>query len=471
MNDGESAADLAYLSIAEAGRRFADGSLAPTTLAEALLERITLTDNALHSYVRLMRESALAEADAATARARDGRRLGPLDGIPIAVKDLYDTAGVVTAGGTGAFRERVPPEDATAVRRLREAGAVMLGKTNTHELALGGTTNNAHYGPTHNPWRLTHVPGGSSGGSGAALAGGQALGALGTDTGGSIRIPAAFCGVTGHKPTYGLVGRGGVIPLSLTLDHAGPMARSVEDCALMLNALAGPDPRDHDSALREGEDYTAQLDAGVDGLRLAVVPSLVEGCSDDVASAFERALDTLRGLGATIDRVEPMAGVDDWRFVSASIIVVEGASYIEHILRGWPQSIGEGVRTRMAHGLDVPATAYARSLEMRKLIESRYERGLADGGYDGYVLPTSPDTAEPIGEDPHTEAPPPTKFRNTSVFDNTHQPSVSVPCGFDHDGLPIGLMVSTAKFRDAHALRIANAFQRATDYHLQRPEF
>ena len=222
--------------------------VSPVVLAEAAFARIEATDGRVNAFVRLMRASALEEADAAEERALAGRRKGALDGIPIAVKDLFDTAGVVTAAGTSAFRERVPRADANAVKRLRDAGAVIIGKTNTHELALGGTTNNVHYGPTRNPWRLDRVPGGSSGGSGAALAAGQTLGALGTDTGGSIRIPAAFCGVTGHKPSYGLVGRGGVVPLALTLDHAGPMARTALDCALMLEILAGHDQRDAGSA-------------------------------------------------------------------------------------------------------------------------------------------------------------------------------------------------------------------------------
>ncbi|MQC19357.1 MAG: amidase, partial [Chloroflexi bacterium] len=204
-----------------------------------------------------MRDSALAEAKASAERAAAGRLIGPLDGIPIGLKDLYDTAGVITTGGTGSYRARVPARDATTVRLLREAGGVMTGKTNTHELALGGTTNNAHYGPTRNPWNTDRVPGGSSGGSGAAVAAGQAIAAMGTDTGGSIRIPAAFCGVTGHKPSHGLVSRAGVLPLSLTLDHAGPLARTALDCALLLNALAAYDPADLDSIPRPAEDFTA----------------------------------------------------------------------------------------------------------------------------------------------------------------------------------------------------------------------
>ena len=251
--------DLCYLSIAEASRRIASGELSPVALTQAVLQRIDETDAAVHSFVRLMRESALEAAAASERRARDGARLGPLDGIPIGVKDLIDTAGVVTTGGTGAYRQRVPQHDATCIRLLKAAGAIIIGKTNTHELALGGTTTNAHYGATHNPWSLDRVPGGSSGGSASALAAGQCLGALGTDTAGSIRLPAAFCGVTGHKPTYGLVSRAGVLALSATLDHTGPMTRSAEDAALLLGVLAGYDAADLDSMDRPSEDYAASL--------------------------------------------------------------------------------------------------------------------------------------------------------------------------------------------------------------------
>ena len=462
--------DISYLSIAEAGARIEAGDLSPVELTRAVFNRIDATDGATNSYVRLMRESALAEAEASAERARAGARRGPLDGIPIGVKDLYDTAGVVTAAGTGAFRERVPDEDATTVRLLREAGAVLTGKTNTHELALGGTTNNAHYGATHNPWKLDRVPGGSSGGSGAALAAGQCLGALGSDTGGSIRIPAAFCGVTGHKPTYGLVGRGGIVPLSLTLDHAGPMARTAQDCALMLSVLAGPDERDHDSAMRDGEDYAAALDGGLEGLRLAVVPSLVEGSEEAVLENFERSLDVLRGLGVAIERAEPMAGAGDWRGAIGPLLLAEAATYIEPVLSTRPQAIAEPSRGRLQAGLEIKASAYVRSLEARKEMEARYERTLREQRLDGYVLPASPIVAEPIAADPTAEAPPTNlKFRNTSVFDNTHQPSISVPNGSDGDGLPTGLMISTALFADALALRIGHVYQQGTDFHTRRP--
>jgi aspartyl-tRNA(Asn)/glutamyl-tRNA(Gln) amidotransferase subunit A len=452
-------------SIADASRQIDDGDLSPAGLLDATFARIKETDGRLNSFVRLMKDSARAEAAASTIRAEASQRRGPLDGIPIAVKDLYDTAGVITAGGTAAYSERVPSEDATAVRMLREAGAVIVGKTNTHELALGGTTNNAHYGPTRNPWNLDRVPGGSSGGSAAAVAAGQSLGALGSDTGGSIRIPAAFCSITGHKPTYGLVGRGGVLPLSLTLDHAGPIARTAQDCAIMLGAIAGPDPRDGDSAHCDAEDYTATLDQGIDGMRFAVIPTLLEGCADAVLQNFEHSLELLRELGATIERREPIQGEDNWRARVAAIILAEAGTYNETALQG--NGIAEPQKRRMLAGLETPVANYIRALEYRKQVEAAYESQLV--GIDAYVAPTSPMVPEPIADDPNRERPPQIKFHNTAVFDNTHQPSISVPNGFDPDGLPTGLMISAALFQDARALRIAHAYQQATDFHFQRP--
>lgn len=460
--------DLGTLTIADADAQIARGDLSPIALTETAFARIDATNRGINAFVRLMRDSATVEAQAAEARAKIGKRLGPLDGIPIAVKDLFDTAGVVTAAGTSAYRERVPADDATAVRLLRAAGAVLLGKTNTHELALGGTTNNVHYGPTRNPWRLDRVPGGSSGGSGAALAAAQALGALGTDTGGSIRIPAAFCGVTGHKPSYGLVSRGGVVPLSLTLDHAGPMALTALDCALMLDVLAGHDPRDPDSVQRPAESFAADIDGGIDGLRLAVIPSMVEGCDAATVTAFEAGIETLRGLGAVISTIEPMTGEAEWRSSINGLLLAEGASYVEPILRNRSYLIGESIRRRLAPGLEISATDYIRMLAARAHIEHRFETALVNGGLAAYLAPTSPHTAEVILSDPNADSTDYSKFRNTTVFDLTRQPSISLPAGFDGDGMPIGLMVTGARWDDARVLRIGHAFQQATEFHLQR---
>jgi len=461
--------EVFYLSIAEASEQIEAGTLSPLALTEAVLERVAATDLALNSYVRVMRESALSEAETAEARARAGTRLGPLDGIPVGVKDLYDTAGVVTTGGTGAYRFRVPAEDSAAVAKIRAAGGVIIGKTNTHELAFGGTTNNIHYGATHNPWKLDRVPGGSSGGSGSALAAGQALGALGSDTGGSIRIPAACCGITGHKPTYGLVSRTGVIPMSHTLDHAGPMARTALDCALMLNVLQGYDPRDLDSVERASEDFAAGIEGGIEGIRLAVIPSLLTNVTTAVGDAFEASLETLRSLGATITSVEPMAGYDDWRTDTAGIIQVESYDYHERLMDDDPPSIGESVRRRIAPGATWLAYRYARALDVRKQVEQRFDRALAEGGLDGYVLPTMPITAPPTDEDQVRDQSPAVVFQNTMIFDLSHQPAIAMPNGFDADGLPTSLQVATRKWEDAKALRIAHAFQQATDFHTKRP--
>lgn len=461
--------DTIYLSVADAGAQIESGVLSPLDLTRAVLDRIEATDSAINSYVLVMKDSALAEAEAAEARATAGTRLGPLDGIPMGVKDLYDTGGVVTTGGTGAYRFRVPAQDSTAVAKLRAAGAVIAGKTNTHELAFGGTTNNVHYGATHNPWRLDRVPGGSSGGSGSALAAGQALGALGSDTGGSIRIPAACCGITGHKPTWGLVSRAGVIPMSHTLDHAGPMARSALDCALMLNVLQGYDARDLDTVDRPAEDYTAAIDGGVAGMTFAVIPSLLANTAPAVKMAFEASLATLESLGATITTIEPMIGYDDWRSDTAGIMQVESYDYHESLMDDQPPSIGDSVRARIAGGATYPAHKYSRALDTRKEIEHQFDVALKDNGIDAYVLPTSPITAWAIDEDASRDRAPSVVFQNTMVFDLSHQPAISIPNGFDAEGLPTSLMIAAAKWEDAKALRIAHAFQMATDFHTKRP--
>ncbi len=462
--------DVVYLSIAEASADIEAGKLSPVDLTRATLDRIRETDAQLNSYVLVMEESALAEAEAAAERARTKSRLGPLDGIPMGIKDLYDTAGAVTTGGTGAYRFRVPAADSTPVARLRAAGAVIVGKTNTHELAFGGSTNNVHYGPTHNPWMLGRIPGGSSGGSASALAVGQAMGALGTDTGGSIRSPAAYCGVTGIKPTWGLSSRAGVTALSHTLDHTGPMARTALDCALMLNALQGFDPQDIDSVEHPTEDFTAGIDGGVRGMTLAVIPSLLAIAAPGVRAAFAASLATFESLGAKVVNLEPLLGVDDWRGLTQGIIAVEACDYHEGLLAQDPPSIGAAVRARMAPGLAMPAYKYARALDARKVLEKRMHAGLKDNGIDAYVLPSTPLTAWEIDPDPDRDANPGmTRGGFTSIFNISRQPSISVPNGFDAEGLPTGLLISTAQWEDAKAMRIAHAFQQATDFHTKRP--
>lgn len=471
--------DPAYSSIADASAAIERLEVSPVALLEAVLARIDVLDPRLNAYVRLMPDSARADARAAEERARLGRRRSPLDGVPIAVKDLIDTAGVVTAAGTGAYHDRVPPADAEAVRRLREAGAVVVGKTNTHELAWGGTTNNRHFGATHNPWLLDRVPGGSSGGSGAAVAAGLALGALGTDTGGSVRIPAANCGVTGFKPTFGLVGRTGVVPLAGTLDHVGPLARSALDCALLLDVLAGPDSDGPDSDPRGPEarppgGYAAALLAappGIEGVRLAVIPTLLAGCEPAVLEAFERSLQVLRALGAAVEHVDPLPArtAEEVRALVVTIISVEAAATFGDLAAERGHLMARPVRERLEAALAIPAVDYRRALDARREAERRCEAALHDGRFDAFLAPTSPVQPEPIAPDPEDEPNVPLRFRNTSLFNASRQPALSVPTGGDPEGLPTGLMIAGAKHADALVLRVGHAYQQATAYHLERP--
>ncbi len=435
-------------------------AISASELVQDTLDLVRKTNAELNSFVLVTEKLAIEQANAADDRLMQNSPRGPLDGIPLAIKDLYDTAGIATAGGTLAFKNRVPDKNAAVVESLTAAGMVTIGKTNTHELALGGTTNNPHYGPTRNPWDLDRVPGGSSGGSGAALAAGQVPAALGTDTGGSVRIPASFCGVTGLKPTFGLVKTDGVIPLSRTLDHAGPMARSALDCALLLDGM---------TTSASGTLYSENIHQPIAGVRLAVIPALTEDCEPHVGKSFEYSLSILQKMGVDITEVDPMKGADNWRTALYPIIVSEGATYIEAILRNSPELVGEAVRTRMLKGLDASLHEYVRALEWRAQVERRFDLALIDNRLDGYIVPTSPQVAELIDTDPHTGIEPAIKFRNTSVFNNTRQPSISLPNGFDDNGLPTGLMITTAKGTDDLTLRIGHNFQQDTDFHLQRP--
>jgi aspartyl-tRNA(Asn)/glutamyl-tRNA(Gln) amidotransferase subunit A len=466
------------------------GQITATQLLEHTLSEISRTNPTLNSFVLITESLARTQAEAADVRIEQGKAASPIDGIPIAVKDLYDTAGIVTAGGTAAFEKRTPDYDSYVVDKLQRAGALIVGKTNTHELALGGTTNNPHYGPTHNPWNLENVPGGSSGGSGAALASGQVSLALGTDTGGSVRIPSAFCGVTGHKPTYGLIGKSGIIPLSKTLDHAGPMARSAFDCALLLNQMTGRDINDpHNINFDSSTDFTQNIEKEVKGITLAIIPSLLVDSELGVTQSFTKSIAVLEQMGVNITEIEPTTNSalnrEDTRRYNpeinwgdplpaiirslSPILLSEGSTYIEKILRTQPHLIGEAVRARMMKGIDISVHDYIRALDWRKEIEGRFENCLLHSTIDGYIVPTSPQVAETITSDPHVGIEPAVKFRNTSVFNHTRQPSISVPNGFSIEGLPTGLMITTAQKNDALALRIAHQYQLNTDFHLSRP--
>ncbi len=458
------ATQLHELTLSDAAALVRARRVSPVELTRAMLARIERLDSQLTSYITVTAEAALAAAEQAEQAARAGEER-PLLGVPLALKDLFDTAGVRTTGGAKILAERVPQRDATAVARLRRAGAVLLGKLNMHEFAFGVSTANPHFGTCRNPWDPSRIPGGSSGGSGAALAAGLCYGSLGSDTGGSIRIPAALCGVTGLKPTYGRVSRAGVLPLSWSLDHAGPMARTVRDVALLLTVIAGHDPADPASATVPVPDFTAGLEDGVRGVRVGLPrPYFFEQLEEDVARAVEAAVDVLRTEGAEVHEVS-VPHLDVAAAAFAPIISAEAAAYHQRWLRERPQDYGEDVRQRLLQGLLYPAVDYVKAQRARRRVLGGFLATLRE--VDVLITPTVPVTAPPI-PGPAVATPNPLT-RCTFPLNLTGLPALSLPCGFDRQGLPVGLQIIGRPFDEATVLRVGHTYQRLTDWHTRRP--
>ena len=449
------------LTIAEAGAALRDGSLTCAALTDSVLERLEQTEPQLNAYITVTADLAREQAARLDDELRDGHDRGPLHGIPIGLKDLVDTAGIVTTGGSGFLRERVPEADAMVWTKLQAAGAVLPGKLNMHEFAFGTTSRNPHYGPVCNPWDTERSPGGSSGGSGAAVAVGSALGAIGSDTGGSIRIPASLCGIVGLMGTYGRVSRAGVLPLSWTLDHVGPLTRTVEDAALFLDAIAGYDPNDPGSANRPVDDTTAMLGEGVDGITVGVPRDFLwTNCEEDVLAHCEEALDHLRRLGATIVEVELPLQSQRGRGMT---IIAEAAAYHEKWLRERRDEYGD-ILPRVEAGLAITAVDYINDQRLRRLYIDETVELLET--VDVLVSPTTSRTAPTIEEGDETAE----LARLTAPYDVTGIPAISIPCGFDRNGLPIGLMIGGRHFDEATVCRVAHAYEQSTDWCRMRPE-
>ena len=452
--------DVFFSTIADTGKKIATNELSPIQMTEAFYECIVETDSIINSYVTLMRDSALRAASESEERALKGNIRGPLDGIGIAVKDVFDTSGVLTTAGCRVFADRVPVKNANAVERLQKSGAVLLGKTNTPELTSTTTTDNQLFGVTCNPWRTDRSPGGSSGGSATAIAAGLALGALGTDTAGSIRIPASMCGISGHKPTYGLVGRSGVMPLCPSLDHAGPMARTAEDCALMLDCLAGYDPDDPGSIDRPLEEFAAHLDKGIDGLRIGVLSALSSNCDHSVVENFENSITVIEGLGGAVETCD-LFGEREFPF--RDIVAGEFAARYSELYKNHSVKLEQRNVELIKRGLELQAVVYLRTKQRRFELERYAEEKLS--GYDVVVAPTTPTTA-PFVADPVEIG---LNVRNTVWFNLTGQPALSIPNGFDGNGLPTGLMIASLKWNDALVLRVGHTLQKHTKHHLLKP--
>jgi aspartyl-tRNA(Asn)/glutamyl-tRNA(Gln) amidotransferase subunit A len=458
--------DIAYLSIAEAAKRIAARDLSPVDLTEAMIARSAAIDPALGSFVTRTDDVARAAARDAEAEIAAGRYRGPLHGIPIALKEAFDTAGIRTTVGSKLLRDNVPVTDATAWERLRDAGAVLLGKLETTEFCYGGPSDDSLFKPARNPWGADRYAGGSSSGAGVSLASGQAMGALGTDTGGSIRLPAAYCGITGLMPSYGLVSRAGVFPLSPTLDHVGPMARSVEDCAILLNALAGHDPRDAGSIARPATDYTATLAGGAKGLRVGLAGALSrdDAVSPEGIAAYHAAADTFRGLGADVREVE-LSSLEDFATAQIIITLVEGYAIHEKDLQDRRAEYSYHSRMRLSLGPFIRAVDYARALQLRETLIARYNETMA--AFDVILAPGAPGAAPKaagVGAFQFFRKPLVTMAANVLGV-----PALGVPAGISADGLPLAVQFMGKRFDDAVVLQAGAAFQAATDWHKARP--
>jgi aspartyl-tRNA(Asn)/glutamyl-tRNA(Gln) amidotransferase subunit A len=455
--------DLAYAGVRELGRRFQARDVSPVELTEAQLRRIERLDPTLRAFVTVTADRALSDAKAAEAAlARGDSR--PLLGIPVAYKDLYATRGIRTTAGSALLEDWVPDTDATCVTRLQDAGCVMLGKLITHEFAWGIQTPGHRFPPARNPWNLDRIPGGSSSGSGAALAAGLCVGALGSDTGGSIRGPAALCGIVGLKPTYGRCSRAGVVTLSWTLDHTGPMARTVEDCAWQLQALAGHDPLDPASSRTPVSDYLAPLGQTIRGLRVGV-PSrdfFLEGADPEVLAAFETSLATLRSLGADVRDVTIPHIWDAPSFMV--ILASEAFAYHERDLRERPEKYGDLLRERLLHGGLYTAAEYVQAMRLRERL--RREMLAALRTVDVLATPTSPKPASTFAAAYDTSVGFPRA--NMPPFNLSGVPALALPCGFTKDGLPISLQLAGRPFDEATVLRAGHAYEQATEWHTRR---
>ncbi|HEX2439148.1 MAG TPA: amidase [Methylomirabilota bacterium] len=454
---------LAYSTIRELGARYRKRELSPVEVTSALLARIEKLDPVLHSLVTLTADRAMADARAAEEALRRGDSR-PLLGIPIAHKDIYLTKGIRTTGGSALLADWVPDEESTCGRRWQEAGTVMMGKLITHEFAFGLQFPGHRFQPARNPWNTAHIPGGSSSGSGAALAAGLVHGATGSDTGGSIRGPAAFCGIVGLKPTYGRSSRAGVLTLSWTLDHTGPMARTVEDCALLLQPLAGHDPLDPASARVPVEDYTAALGRDIRGVRIGVVRNyFFDGVDDEITRAFEEAMGTLRRLGADVRDVTIPSLAATHSFLL--IMLAEAYAYHERDLRTHPELYGDVLRERLLGGALVTGGEYVQAQRIRARIAAETAEVLR--GVDVLATPTTPKPATPfaLAHDPEFGFP----KSNMPPFNITGSPTLALPCGFSSTGLPLSMQLSGRPFDEARVLQVGHAYEQATSWHTRRP--
>lgn len=456
--------DPTLLSISEVSKQIEAGELSPVDLVELQLNKIEQLDEKLNAFVTVVPELAKKAAKEAETEIRSGKYRGPLHGIPIGIKDIIDTKGIVTTIGSSIFKNNIPNQDATVVKRLIKAGAILIGKTNTHEFALGVTTNNLHYGPTKNPWDYERVPGGSSGGSAAATAANLCFAALGSDTGGSVRIPSAFCGIVGLKPTYGRVSLHGVFPLATSLDHVGPLTRTVEDAAILLQEMAGFDEDDPRSLQAPVPNYRDSLyDASVEGLKIAVSEDLEQIPVDsNIKKAFRAIISKIEKLGGEIHEVKlPSAKTSEE--VSSIILLAEAATQHAELLAKHSNQYGSNVINRFRAGQKIHTDAYIKASRNREVITREFELLFQKDHF--YLTPTVQILPPKIGQEivmvDSTEVNVVlgcTQF--TRLGNLTGMPAIAIPCGFSNNSLPLSIQLMAPKLGEPELIKLAYALEQ-----------
>ncbi|MBI4200915.1 MAG: Asp-tRNA(Asn)/Glu-tRNA(Gln) amidotransferase GatCAB subunit A [Chloroflexi bacterium] len=456
---------LPFTSIAQAAGAIRRRELSPVELVKAVLERTGRVESRLNAFITLLGDQALQDAHSAEAEIAAGQYRGPLHGIPVALKDIIMTRNVLTTCGSKALAEWVPDQDATIVGKLKEAGAIIVGKNNLHEFAA--ILPSQHFGPADNPWKPGHISGGSSSGSAVAVSAGQCIGAIGTDTGGSVRLPAAFCGVVGLLPTFGRVSHQGVVTLSWSMDNAGPLTRTVEDSAIMLTAISGFDSQDPVSADIPVPDFVTSLKSKLQGLRIGVPKDdyFLPSASPEVQQAFRSALSVLEDLGARVEEVTIPHGYLS-TFVGDLLSRSEAGSFHRVLFSQRPSDYGPEIRLRILESRFFLAHHFIKAQRIRTLLVREIRQALSRA--DVIATPTTPETAPPRLP---SGAPsrPILEPRYTRMWNMAGFPAISVPCGFDSQGLPIGLHLGGRAFDEATILRAAHAYERATSWHTRQP--
>ena len=467
--------NVSQLSLSEASQLVRSKKVSPVELTHECLSHIERLNPKLNAFITVTADSALAAARQAEAEIQHDRSRGPLHGIPIALKDVVDTAGVRTTAASDLFKNRIPTQDAEIVRRLKAAGAVLLGKLNLHEFAYGGSSVISYFGPVHNPWDSGYSPGGSSGGSAAAVAAQLCYGAIGSDTGGSVRQPAAYCGIVGLKPTYGRVSTAGVIPLSWSLDHVGPMTRTVTDAALIVQVIAGYDAQDVASIDIPVPDYAATIAAATSSLRLGILRAyFYEAVHPEIQAAMEAALSVLKTLTRTQGDVAPLATNDTYSSVMdpyVTILRAEAYAYHKEYISKSPELYQAQTLKRIQAGADVTTSAYIQA--RRQLEQSRRSISRVFETVDLLITPTAcvpPFAIAALLTETNTlREKELLMLRNTRPFNMLGLPTISVPCGFTRADLPIGMQITGPPGGEATVLRLAYAYEQATEWHKRKP--